>query len=173
MTKKETARKYGVRLSDDERARLNRLIAAGRHPARQLLKARILLKADVSDAGEGWTDSRISEALDTSPDTTTPDTPAASRGRPGCGPDAQIFARIGSAAYFRRGRRSHADCAGLWRAAEGGVRWTLELLEEQVVELKIVERASDNTIGRMLKETGSSPTCKNNGSSRRVPTLPL
>jgi hypothetical protein len=31
---------------------------------------------------------------------------------------------------------------------KGRKRWTLQLLEEQVVELKIVERASDNTIGR-------------------------
>ena len=34
----------------------------GKHPAIQLLKARILLKADVSEAGEGWSDSRIVEA---------------------------------------------------------------------------------------------------------------
>jgi hypothetical protein len=32
----------------------------------------------------------------------------------------------------------------------------LQLLEEAVVELKIVERASDNTIGRTLKKTRSS-----------------
>jgi hypothetical protein len=32
----------------------------------------------------------------------------------------------------------------------------LQLLEEAVVELKIVERASDNTIGRALKKTRSS-----------------
>jgi hypothetical protein len=31
-----------------------------------LPKARILLKADVSDAGEGWSDSSIYETLDTS-----------------------------------------------------------------------------------------------------------
>ena len=31
-----------------------------------MLKARILLKADVSEAGEGWSDSRIVKALDTS-----------------------------------------------------------------------------------------------------------
>jgi hypothetical protein len=31
-----------------------------------LTKARILLKADVSDAGEGWSDSMIAGALDTS-----------------------------------------------------------------------------------------------------------
>src|SRR4029077_11130428 len=29
-------------------------------------KARTLLKADISDAGEGWSDSRIAAALDTS-----------------------------------------------------------------------------------------------------------
>ena len=40
---------------------------------------------------------------------------------------------------------------------KGRVRWTLQLLEEQVVELNIVERASDNTIGRTLKKTNSSP----------------
>ena len=38
----------------------------------------------------------------------------------------------------------------------GRARWTLQLLEEAVVELKIVERASDNTIGRTLKKTSSS-----------------
>jgi hypothetical protein len=29
------------------------------------MKARILLKADASDAGEGWSDSEIAAALDT------------------------------------------------------------------------------------------------------------
>ncbi len=69
MTRKETARKYVVRLSADERARLDALITVGKHPVRKLLKARILLKADVSEAGDGWPDGRIAEALDTSPDT--------------------------------------------------------------------------------------------------------
>jgi transposase len=36
-------------------------------PQQQLLtKARVLLKADVSELGEGWSDSRIAAALDTS-----------------------------------------------------------------------------------------------------------
>jgi hypothetical protein len=35
---------------------------------------------------------------------------------------------------------------------KGRSRWTLALLEDKVVELKIVERASDNTIGRVLKK---------------------
>jgi hypothetical protein len=40
--------------------------SGGKHLAQLLPKARILLKADVSDAGEGWSDSSIYETLDTS-----------------------------------------------------------------------------------------------------------
>ena len=48
-------------------------------------------------------------------------------------------------------------------APEGFARWSLRLLEEKVVELNIVEKASDNTIGRTLKKTLSSPTAIGNG----------
>src|SRR2546430_15812411 len=68
MAAKEiSVKKYVVRLSGEERERLETLIRKGKSPARRLLKARILLKADVSEAGEGWSDSRIIEALDASP----------------------------------------------------------------------------------------------------------
>src|SRR5262245_14112065 len=43
------------------------LLRKGKSPARRILKARILLKADVSGAGKGWSDNRIIEALETSP----------------------------------------------------------------------------------------------------------
>jgi hypothetical protein len=39
---------------------------------------------------------------------------------------------------------------------KGRSRWTLTLLEDKVVEPKIVERASDNTIWRVLKKTFSN-----------------
>ena len=45
-------KKYVVRLNAEEREQLQALIRKGKSPARRLLKARILLKADVSDAGE-------------------------------------------------------------------------------------------------------------------------
>jgi hypothetical protein len=44
---------------------LQALRSKGSIPARRLMKALILLKADVSDAGEGWSDSEIISALDT------------------------------------------------------------------------------------------------------------
>jgi hypothetical protein len=43
-------------------------------------------------------------------------------------------------------------------------------LENKVVELNIVDRASDSTIGLTLKKTFSSPIADSNGSSRRRPT---
>jgi hypothetical protein len=46
-------KKYVVGLSLEERGALEALIRKGMIPAQRLLKARILLKADVSDAGEG------------------------------------------------------------------------------------------------------------------------
>jgi len=61
-----SVKKYVVRLSAGEREHLQALIRKGKSPAKRLLKARILLKADLSEAGEGWSDSRIIQALDTS-----------------------------------------------------------------------------------------------------------
>jgi hypothetical protein len=52
-----------VKLGDEEREQLNTLIQKGKHRARQLVKARILLKADASETGEGWSDSQIADAL--------------------------------------------------------------------------------------------------------------
>jgi hypothetical protein len=49
VTAKQLAvKRYVVKLSDKERERLNALIHAGKHLARLLTKARILLKADAS-----------------------------------------------------------------------------------------------------------------------------
>jgi hypothetical protein len=55
-----------VRLSAGERNRLEAMVREGKSSAQILTRARILLKADVSDAGEGWSDSAIAAALDTS-----------------------------------------------------------------------------------------------------------
>lgn len=43
-------KKYVVTLSVEERERLQSLIRSGKHPARKLMRARILLKADTSEA---------------------------------------------------------------------------------------------------------------------------
>ena len=84
MAAKEIAvKKYVVKLSSEERERLETLIRSGKHPARKLNRARILLKADASDAGEAWSDSRIAVALDTAEGARPVD--VASAGRQGRG----------------------------------------------------------------------------------------
>ena len=67
MARKAIAiKKYIVRLSSQEREQLSDFIHSGKRSAQLLTKARIVLKADVSEAGDGWSDGKIAEALDTS-----------------------------------------------------------------------------------------------------------
>jgi Homeodomain-like domain len=54
-----------VRREPEERERLEGMLRKGEHRAQALTKARILLMADVSEAGEGLSDGRIIEALGT------------------------------------------------------------------------------------------------------------
>jgi hypothetical protein len=55
-----------VKLGAKERDRLEALVHAGKSPAQLSTRECILLKADASEAGEGWSDSAIAAALDTS-----------------------------------------------------------------------------------------------------------
>ena len=78
-----------------------------------------------------------------------------------CWPAIQLELR--PAADFRRRGGSKTDRADPLSGPGGFARWSLRLLEEKVVELHIVERASDNTIGRTLKKTFSSRIASSNG----------
>jgi hypothetical protein len=55
---------------------------------------------------------------------------------------------------------------------KGRARWSLRLLEDKVVELAIVDRASDSTIGRVLKKHSQTPSPGAVGHPRRRPTAP-
>lgn len=171
MAAKEiSVKKYVVRLSGEERERLETLIRKGKNPAQRLLKARILLKADVSEAGEGWSDSQMVTALETS-------VSMVYRVR-------KQLVEEGFEAVLSRKQRATPAVARIFDGEKeaklialacstppkGRARWSLRLLENKVVELNIVDRASDSTIGRTLKKTSSSPIADSNGSSRRRPT---
>ena len=157
MARNKTAvKKYVVTLSDEEREQLNAMLNKGKHPARQSLKARILLKADASDVGEGWSDSHIAAALETSVDTV-----ARTRQRlVEEGLDSALKRHHSPNSARRRifDGEAEAKLIALTRSPppKGRARWTLMLLEDQVVERGIVARASDNTIGRTLKKTLSN-----------------
>ncbi len=66
MGKRGPAAKFVVRLTPEKRTQLESMIHTGIGAAYRLLKARILLKADVSQQGPRWSDARIAEALETS-----------------------------------------------------------------------------------------------------------
>ena len=171
--KEISVKKYVVRLSAEEREQLETLIRKGKGPARRLLKARILLKADVSDAGEGWSDSRIIKALETS-------VSMVYRVRKQLveeGFEAVLSRKPRATPAVRRifdgEKEAKLIALACSKPPQGYVRWTLRLLENKVVELGIVDRASDSTIGRTLKKTVSNPIAVSAGSSRRRPTAPL
>ena len=151
IAKQPAVKRYIVTLSADERERLNGLIQKGTSPARQVLKARILLKADASEAGVAWSDGEIAEALDTSNDTIA-------RTRQQLveeGLDAALTRKHSPNSARKRIFDGAAEAKLIALACspppKGRKRWTLTMLETAVVQLNIVDRASDNTIGRTLK----------------------
>ena len=156
-------KKYVVRLDAEERDRLNELICKGKRSAQLLRKARILLKADVSDAGEGWSDSAIAGALDTSIATVE----RTRRQLVEEGFEAVLTRKYNPKSapprIFDGAAEAKLIALTLSPAPEGFARWSLRLLEDKVVELHIVERASDNTIGRTLKKTVSNRISDSNG----------
>ncbi len=52
-------------------------------------------------------------------------------------------------------------------APEGRAEWTMQLLADRLVELKVVDSISDETVRRTLKKTSSSRGKKNSGASRK------
>ena len=162
-----SAKKFIVELDTHERERLNALISKGKAPAKLILKARILLKADTAEGAPGWLDDQILEALDTN-------LTMVSRVR-------ETFVLKGFDAVLTRKKRETPPVPAIFdgeavvlkarvpRDAKltalacsepppGFARWTIRLLAEHVVERRIVETAHFNTVGRALKKTNSSRT---------------
>ncbi len=146
-------KKYVVELSRDEREHLEALISKGKSSAKAILKARILLKADQGPLGPSWTDDRIVEALDTNPSMVT-------RVR-------RQLVEEGLEAVLARKKRATPPIAPIFdgeaqarlialacsEPPAGHARWSIRMLADKVVELKIVEAAHFNTVGRALKKT--------------------
>ena len=149
-------KKYCVTLTSEEREQLAGLIAAGKTAAQKLAHARILLKADQAEGGPGWIDGRIAEALDVSVATVE-------RVR-------QRFVEEGlESALVRKqqdkpSRQRKLDGAGEARlialacskAPRGRVAWTLQMLADKLVELKVVDSICPETVRQTLQKTNSS-----------------
>jgi hypothetical protein len=158
-------KKYVVTLTPDERQHLDGLLRRGKASALVLTRARILLKADRGEGGPAWDDARIAAALDIGERTV-------SRVR-------QRFVERGFEACLRRkpqdrpSRERKLDGAAEARlialacsaAPEGRTEWTMQLLADRLVELRVVDAISDETVRRALKKTPSSRGSRSSGAS--------
>jgi Homeodomain-like domain len=160
-------RRYVVNLNAEERTRLEDMIRKGKSPARRQLKARILLQSDSSERGAKWSDAEISSALATYPAMCV----RVRRQWHTGGLDAVLIrkprATPPTPRIFDGAQEAKLIALACSPPPEGRAGWTLRLLESRVVELNIVDRASDNTIGRVLKKMRSSRISSSNGSLPR------
>ena len=144
--------KQPVPLTPDQREHLRRLIGSGSAPARELMHARILLKAD-----RGLGDAAIAEALDVHLAT-------AWRVR-------RRFSEESFASALEHRHPAHPKPPRLDGRAEahlialacsdppaGRARWTLRLLADALVEVNLVPSVSAETVRRALKKTHWRPT---------------
>ena len=153
---------YVVCLSHEDRKQLKELVkrgklGKGRRPsALKLTRARILLKADQAEGSPAYTDAEIAEALDVSPKTVFN--------------IRQKWVELGLEQTLQRrpqrapSRRPKLDgkaeakliACSCGPAPEGRSKWTLRLLADKAVELKLVDSISHETVRQMLKKTSSS-----------------
>src|SRR5208282_460878 len=130
-----SVKKYVVRLSAGEREHLQALIRKGKSPAQRLLKARVLLKADVSEAGEGWSDSRIIEAMETSPSMVYRVRKQLVEEGFEAALSRKQRAMPAVARIFDGEREAKLIALACSQPPPGRARWTLRLLENKVGEL--------------------------------------
>ena len=148
VAKAISVKKYVVRLNADEREQLEALIRKGKSPAQRLLKARILLKADVSEAGEGWSDSRIIKALETSPSMVY----RARKQLVEEGFEAVLShkqrATPAVARIFDGEKEAKLIALACSKPPKGRTRWTLRLLESKVgVRMRAMDQARRRPAG--------------------------
>lgn len=145
-------KRYHVRLSDDDRRSLQKLVRSGNAPARALTHARILLKADEAEDGPGWQDEQIAEALETS-------IPTVERTR-----KRFVHGAVDGALYHRPPSRTkpkkldghaeaHLIALSCSEPPKGRDRWTMQLLADRFVELYDGPAISDELVRRTLKKT--------------------
>jgi hypothetical protein len=151
-------KKNPVSLSEDDRGRLESLIAHGHAPARELTHARILLKADEGEDAPAWSDVKIADALEISRSTVF-------RVR-----SRFVEQGLEAALVHRRpkntkpppkldgSQQAHLIALACSEPPKGRERWSLRLLADRFVGLGCAqEPISRELIRRTLKKAPSSP----------------
>ncbi len=154
------AKKYVVDLTDEERASLQQLLKAGSNRARRLTRARILLLA-----AEDQTDEEIVSALKVGRSTVERTRRRFVEG----GVERALYdrPRPGRARKLNGKQEALLVALACSDPPEGRERWTMQLLAGRLVELKVVDSISDETVRLTLKKTPSNRGRKSSGASRR------
>jgi len=162
--------KYVVRLSADERQVLEEVLRKGKASAQRRQHAQILLKVDEGPLGPAWTNDRTADSVGVSAQTVINVRRRLVEG--GC------EAALGRKQQVRPSRSLVLDgekearliALACGKPPAGHARWTLRLLADRLVELRIVEGVSLETVRRSLKKTNCSPTAARPGASPPRPT---
>lgn len=140
---------YIVDLTEKERRYLLEFIKSGKQAGRKLNRARILLLAD-----EGKTDNEIAEALHTGTATVQ-----RTRQRFVAGNlEGALNERPRPGGQKTLNEKGEAVLESLAHSTppDGRKRWTLELLADRLVQLKVVNSISYETVRQELKKNGLS-----------------
>ena len=150
--------KYPVRLNEEERTRLEGVVKRGKHSRREIQRAQMLLWS-----ADGKTDLAIAALLEV-----TPLTVAKNRQR--WAEERRLADAPKPGRHKRLDGKQEAFLVALAcsEAPEGRDHWTLQLLADKLVELKVIETPiSYETVRETLKKTNLSPGRKSSGASRR------
>jgi len=143
--------KNPIKLTPKEREKLEQLISKGTEKARKITRARILLMAN-----EGKTDTYIIETLKVARNTVRQ---VRSRYvQEGLESAINEQPRSGAPKKFTGRQRAKITAIACSEPPEGRNRWTLRLIADKVVELKICDEISYKTVERTLKKTNLSLT---------------
>ena len=139
------AKKFIIELTLSERDELLKMIAAGENSVRKVKRANILLLSN-----EGKKDEEIAEVLHTSVSTIE-------RTRKRCvleGLTASLNERPRPGARCKLDAKGEAVLETLAKSKppDGRKRWTMQLLADRLVELKVVDSISDEAVRQQLKK---------------------
>jgi hypothetical protein len=146
-------KQYVVRLESEERARLEQLVRVGKAAAYRIRHANILLAVDESEEGPRLKDVQAAEAFGVSVRSIELLRKRFVEEGLDVALDRKKQVRSSVERMFDGEKEARLIAMACGAAPEGRTRWTLELLSERVVALKIVDHCSPQTIMRTLKKT--------------------
>lgn len=152
------AHKYPVVLSEEERSQLERVTQRGKHSRREIQRAQMLLWS-----AAGKPDLEIAGLLGV-----TPLTVASTRQRWATEKRIADAPKPGRHKKLDAKQEAFLVALACSDAPEGRESWTLQLLADKLVELKVIEAPiSYETVRETLKKTNLSLGKKSSGVSRR------